>query len=382
MTKEKDLYAILGVPRTASTEEIKKAYRKLARKYHPDLNPGDKEAEERFKDISEAHDILTDPEKRKLYDEFGMAGVQQGFDAEQARAWREQAAGARAWGGRFGAGGFEGFGGYSSFEDIFSDIFGRAAGGGFAGTAPLHGADIEQEVEIGLLDALRGTSLTLQLARPAACGDCGGSGVDASSVRTCPECGGSGRVQGARGPVRFTRTCARCSGTGQVGARACATCQGEGYVTRSERLTARIPPGVDTGSRVRIAGKGAPGRHGGQPGDLYLLIRVRPHPLIERRGDDLYMDLPITIGEAILGATVTVPTPDGSVKVRIPPGSHSGRRLRVRGHGAPQLKGKEKGDLYLRLQIRLPDSIDDKVREAAREIDKAYRRDVRADLRL
>lgn len=383
--KEKDLYAALGIARTASGDEIKKTYRKLARKHHPDVNPGNRAAEERFKEISEAFEILSDPEKRKLYDEFGMVGVQAGFDPSQARAYREQA---EAWrsggaGGFAGAGGSAGprggFAGYSNFEDLFGDIFRGAEG---VREQPAHGQDIESEFEIGLLDALRGLSPTIALQRPEVCPTCHGSGNDPATVQTCPECNGEGRIRVGRGPVPFMRTCPRCHGTGRFSPRPCPTCEGTGQRMVTEKLTVHIPPGVDTGSRVRVAGKGAPGAAGAPAGDLYIRVKVRPHPVLERRGHDLYMDLPVTVGEAMLGASIDVPTPDASVRVRIPPRSQAGRLLRVRGHGAPQLRGTERGDLYLRLVIRIPETDTPGAAEAAKTLDAAYDRNPRVDLRL
>jgi molecular chaperone DnaJ len=360
---EKDLYAILGVPRTATQEEIKKAYRKLARRYHPDVNPGNKEAEEKFKEISEAHEILSDPEKRKLYDEFGMAGLQAGFDADRARAYEQWQRQQREFGGGFASGGF---GRFESFEDIFSDLFGEAARPG-----PRPGADLETEVEIDLLDAIRGRTMEISLQRPSACPICQGTGEDLSAASTCTECLGSGRIQAARGPVRFSRTCPRCGGTGRISTRACQNCGGTGETAQSERLQVRIPPGVDTGSRVRVAGKGTPGTYGGPPGDLYLRVRVRPHPLLERRGDDLYLNVPITVGEAVAGASITVPNPlGGALRVQVPAGSQSGKLLRIRGRGVPHLHGGGTGDLYLRLMIHVPTRDNEAVRQAARVLDE------------
>lgn len=360
---EKDLYAILGVPRNATQEEIKRAYRKLARRYHPDVNPGNKEAEEKFKEISEAHEILSDPEKRKLYDEFGMAGLQAGFDTERARAYEQWQRQQAEFGGGFGGGGF---GRFATFEDIFSDLFGEGARAGARA-----GADLESEVEIDLLDAIRGRTVEISLQPPTVCSACHGSGEDLAAATTCTECHGSGRIQAARGPVRFSRTCPRCGGSGRMSTRPCATCGGAGETVRTERLQVRIPPGIDTGSRVRVAGKGAPGAHGGPPGDLYLRVRVRPHPLLERRGDDLYMNVPITVGEAISGASVVVPSPmGGSLRVQIPPGTQSGKLLRLRGRGVPHLQGGGAGDLYLRLMVHVPTRDSEAVRQAARVLDE------------
>jgi molecular chaperone DnaJ len=368
----KNLYEQLGVSKTATSDEIKKAYRRLARKHHPDVNPGNKTAEELFKDISQAYEVLSDPEKRKLYDEFGLDALQAGFDPQRARAreqWSGPPPGADA--------GFQGgFGRYERFEDIFGDLFGE---GGHRGPQP--GADQEAEIDIDLLDAIRGTASDISINRSEPCATCDGSGYDPASVSQCPECHGTGKVQVARGPVNFSRNCPRCGGSGHIASRPCATCGGKGEASRQERLHVKIPAGVDTGSRVRVAGKGSPGRNGGPPGDLYLRIRVRPHPLLERRGDDLYLDVPITVGEAVTGASVTVPTPSGEVRVKIPPASQSGKLLRIRKRGVPKLKGGEAGDLYLRLMIHVP-SDGAAAQDAAAALDRLYPTTPRAALRL
>jgi len=369
---EKDLYAALGVSRTATAEEIKKAYRKLARKHHPDVNPGRREAEERFKVISEAYDILGDPEKRKLYDEFGMAGVQTGFDAEQARAYRDQAQARESGGPRAG------FGGYANFEDVFGDIFGEHG----VREQPARGADVESEFEIDLLDTLRGLSTTIAIQRPEVCPTCDGTGADPAGATTCPECNGQGHVRVGQGPVAFMRTCPRCHGAGRISLRPCPTCSGSGQKIVTERLNVHIPAGVDNGSRVRVAGKGRPGSAGAPAGDLYIRVKVRPHPLLERRGHDLHMDLPVTVGEALLGASIEVPTADGTVRVHVPAHSQAGRQLRVRGRGAPHLRGTERGDLYLKLVVHVPDGESAAAAEAARALDTAYSHSPRDGWRL
>jgi len=374
---ETDLYRALGVERSASADDIKKTYRKLARRYHPDVNPGNKQAEERFKEISQAYDILSDPEKRKLYDEFGMQGMQAGFDPNRARAYSEWASAQRGAGSgaeQFDAGG--GFGRYGNFEDLFGDIFGGGARGGAQ-----RGADLESTLEIGLLDAIRGVSTQIALERPEVCPTCHGSGAEPGSETACPECQGKGRVQMGKGPVSFARTCPRCGGSGRISTRPCQTCGGRGQTVNRERLTVHIPAGVDSGSRVRVAGKGAPGQHGGPAGDLYIVVQVRPHPLLERRGNDLYFNLPVTVGEAALGATVATPTPDGEVRLKVPPGSQSGRLLRIRGRGVPALKGGARGDLYARLMVQVPND-GERLRDAIGAIERGYSGDVRGGLRF
>ncbi|HWP56562.1 MAG TPA: molecular chaperone DnaJ [Candidatus Acidoferrales bacterium] len=369
---ERDFYKILGVSRTASNDEIRKAYRKLARKYHPDINPGDKDAEAKFKEISAAYDVLSDAKKRKLYDEFGEAGLAPGFDPEKARAyraWQDQAA---STGGSFS---FD----FGDLGDLFGDlggIFGRRAGARRRG--PQDGEDIEAALDIDFLDAVRGFQTTLNLQRTVACDTCRGAGSKGAAV--CPVCNGSGTQYIAQGAARLRRTCQRCFGAGQIPGESCPTCGGRGRVLRSERVTVNIPPGAETGKRIRVPGKGEGGILGGAPGDLYIVPRVREHPLLERSGRDLTMEVPITVGEAIRGGTIEVPTPVGPVKVKIPPGTQSGQRLRIPGKGVQGHGKVPAGDLYLRLMIQVPKN---GVRQDALEaLDRAYGRDIRKDLRL
>jgi molecular chaperone DnaJ len=336
----KNLYTILGVERTASAEEIKKAYRRLARAHHPDRNPGDSKAEERFKEISVAYDILADAKKRALYDEFGMEGLQAGFQPGRARAARQHAhaAGAHAytWSRPGGAGAEAG----RSFTDILNEMFsglGRQARG-------VPGADIEHPLEITLLDAIRGRSISLNLEQMNPCG--------------------------------------ACRGSGQAGSKRCPACRGTGALPKHATLSVKIPPGVDTGSRVRIAGKGEPGQFGGPPGDLYLVIAVAAHPFLERKGADLYVEVPVTVREAICGATITVPTPGGKVRVKVPPSSQSGKLLRLRGAGVTDAKTEIRGDLFIRLLVHVPTKGGDGVKEAADALERAYTGDLRRHLEL
>ena len=356
MAQERDLYAILGLSKGASADEVRKAYRKLARKFHPDLNPGDKQAEERFKDLSLANDVLSDEKKRALYDEFGMEGLQAGFDPARAREYKRWADSGHGFSFRRGAGGedagfefdFGQFGGGRrrggddrGFADILNEMFGAAAE-----EAPSpNGQDIEYPIEVDLLDALRGTRTSVTVRRPM--------------------------------------PCATCKGTGRVGRRACTTCGGTGTVETRERLSVKIPAGVGEGSRVRVAGKGGAGRNGGKPGDLYFVVRVRPHPLIHREGKDLTIEVPITVPEAVRGATIQVPTLQGRVQLKVAPGSQSGQRLRLRGKGAPDPKGGEPGDLYVRLMVQVPpgDSAG-RLADALSELERAYGEDPRARLSL
>jgi molecular chaperone DnaJ len=365
---QKDLYHALGVSRTASADDIKKAYRKLARKYHPDINPGNKAAEERFKEISFAHDVLSDLEKRKLYDEFGEAGLRPGFDAENTRAyqqWRSSSAGRAQPEPRNDRASF-------SFEDLFGDWFGSANRGREKGGAE-PGEDVEHLLDLGLLEAVRGTSRVISLQHPTPCPICRGTGGYRGRMSAvCPECGGQGQIRVGSGPVALTRACTRCGGTGRLSAGGCLRCGGSGRIITPERLTVKIPPGVDEGSRVRLSGKGAVRTPGGPAGDLYLVIHLRPHPYLERKGQDLFLELPVTVREAMSGATVTVPTPSGEVKLKIPEGSQSGQKLRLKGKGVTNDKTNTSGDLYVKLMIQLPRADDERARQAAELLESFY----------
>lgn len=376
----RDFYDILGVKKTASEEEIKKAYRKLARKWHPDVNPGKKEAEQKFKEISQAYDCLGNKEKRKLYDEFGEEGLRAGFDAEKARQYQQ-------WGSfqqqQARGGGGEPFGRYHRYEDIFGDLFGFGGGPSETG-GPMAGAgrDIEHEMTIDLLSALRGFETDLMMQKPRVCSGCNGTGNDAKApLSTCTACGGSGRLNVAQGPMAFTKACPRCKGHGQVG-RPCSQCGGSGQVMGTETIRVTIPQGVREGSKVRVAGKGEPGFHGGPPGDLYLVIHIKPHPLLRREEDNLYMDVPVTVSEAILGGTITLPTIEGAVNLKVPAGSQSGQTLKLKGKGAMNPKTKQRGDLMVKLVVKVPKTDDREIVEAIRKMDRYYEEDVRRTLRL
>jgi len=385
MATARDLYADLGVKRTATAEEIKKAYRKLARKHHPDVNPGNREAEEKFKRISFAYDALSDADKRKAYDEFGMDGLQSGFDADRAREYKRAQ---QAYAGGFGRGARD-FGGddeafaggrYSSFEDIFGDLFG-GRGEGPTQAAAQRGPDLESTLEIDLLSAIRGTTATISLTKPVECPTCHGAGVEGEGS-TCPDCNGTGQTKVGTGPLSFNRRCPRCGGSGRINRRPCSQCAGSGRIEKVERLNVKIPPGVDDGSRIRLAGKGGAGVGGAPPGDLYIVTKVRPHPRLERRGLDLTLQVPVTVGEAMHGASIDVPTPDGTVKLKVPPGSQSGTKLRLRGKGVPEMKGSGRGDLYVVLMVQVPTDGTEKVRDAVTVLEDSYARNPRDGLRL
>lgn len=379
----KDFYKILGVKKDASQDEIKKAYRKLARKWHPDINPGNKEAETKFKEISGAYDCLGNNEKRKLYDEFGEDSLHSGFDAEKAREYKKWGA-YEQQGAYSDAGGGQGFGRYESYEDIFGDIFGAGArqGRGFRSTVSSRGGDIEHEISIDLISALRGFETEFSMQGIKTCSICNGSGMDPNSkLTTCQMCGGSGRLNVAEGPIQFTKSCPQCHGHGQIG-KACSQCGGSGHVMGTERIKVVIPQGVKEGSKVRVTGKGEPGLNGGQPGDLYLIIHVKPHPFLKREGDNVLMEVPVTVGEAMAGGTITVPTIDGPINLKVPPKSQSGQSLRLKGKGAKNLKTKQKGDLMVKLIVKVPKTDDKEVLEAAEKMGKFYQEDLRKDIRL
>jgi molecular chaperone DnaJ len=386
----KDYYKILGVSKSASQDDIKKAYRKLARKWHPDINPGDEKAEQTFKDISEAYDALGSEEKRKLYDEFGAEGLQAGFDAEQAREYKKwQSFGGGAGARSRTAGGAQGFGQYQSYEDIFGDLFGFGGGGGggprgfsTGGRRTTKGRDIEHEMTIDMMSALRGFETELSMQKAKACDRCGGSGDDPnSSASTCASCGGTGRMNVGDGPMNFTKICPECGGAGQSRAT-CPQCKGSGQTVGVEKIRVTIPKGVKEGAKVRVSGKGEPGRGGGPPGDLFLVVHIKPHPLLKREGDDLHIDVPVTIHEAMAGGTATVPTLDGQVNVKIPAGSQSGRVLKLKGKGAINTRTKARGDLLARLVVRPPKTDAADALKAAETLEEYYKEDVRKDLRL
>jgi molecular chaperone DnaJ len=376
----KDFYELLGVKRDGTQEAIKKAYRKLARKYHPDINPGNKEAEQKFKEISNAYDCLSNPEKRKLYDEFGEEGLQAGFDAQKARQYRDWGSFQQAKGWRSSA---QDFGKYQSYEDVFGDLFGFGGRpSGFERAGAVAGRDIEYEMTLDLLSALKGVQTEIAMQKAVSCTKCNGSGMDlASGVSQCPSCGGSGRINVAQGPMTFTKPCPRCGGHGQTG-KPCSACGGAGQVPGTERIRVTIPPGVGEGSRVRVAGKGEPGGDASRPGDLYLILHISPHPILRRDGDDLHMDVPVTVREALAGGSITIPTVDGHLKVKVPPRSQSGQTLRLKGKGALNPKTRQRGDLLVKLVVKVPETDDQDILEAAEKMERHYRGDVRAGIRL
>ena len=351
---EKDYYAALGVTKDASAADIKKAYRKLARELHPDKNPGNTQAEARFKDVSEAYDVLSDAAKRKEYDETRSLFA--------GGAYRGGGAGGGFPGG-FAGGGTQfdpsdifGSGGTGGLGDLFGELFGNARRSTTTSTGPRRGRDVEANLQLAFDDAVRGATLPLQLTGPATCKLCHGSGAKpGTSPHTCPTCHGTGFVSRNQGAFGFSEPCRDCQGTGQIIDTPCPECGGSGVTQQTRTITVRVPSGVKDGAKLRIPGKGTPGERGGPAGDLYVTVRVGKHPLFGRKGDDLTLTLPVTFAEAALGATVRVPTLDGSVALKIPAGTPNGRTLRVRGRGT---KSKNKtGDLLVTVEVAVPQTL-------------------------
>jgi molecular chaperone DnaJ len=373
---KQDYYETLGVSRKATAKEIRTAFRKLARKYHPDLNPGDKAAEEKFKQLQEAYDVLSDTKKRQMYDQYG-------FYSENVPTG-DYGPGADAGGQHvnFDFGGFD-FGGQSAGGSTFRDLFGQFFGGGRRGGMAVEpeeepGGDLEYQIEIDFWDAVRGAVKKLQVTRLDACENCHGTGA-VGTPQTCTTCGGTGSIQQTAGKMRFNVPCSRCGGTGKL-RTACRECGGEGRVRRAETIEVRIPAGLENGGRVRVPGKGNAGTMGAHGGDLYLRVVVRPHNYFERRGNDIYTKVPVTVAEAALGAKIEVPTIDGRALVRIPPGTSSGRTLRLREKGVPNVRKGARGDQYVEIQVVVPEPTDERVRKLMKELEEIAPADPRKDL--
>jgi molecular chaperone DnaJ len=381
-TTKQDYYELLGVARKASAKDIRAAYRKLARKYHPDLNPGDKAAEEKFKQVQEAYEVLSDAKKRQMYDQFGFNVPGSGGVPPSAAGYGGAAPedihfdfGGFDFGG--GAGGAQGGG--TSFRDLFGQFF-RGANAAQAAQDHEPGTDLEYQIDIAFAEAMHGTVKKISFTRLDVCNVCHGAGVAPGDEKVCPTCGGSGQVTQVSGKMRFQITCSRCGGSGKLRTM-CRNCGGEGRVPKVEMLDVRIPPGAQTGSRVRVPARGNVGLHGGPPGDLYIILRVEPHPFFERRGDDLYTVVPVTVPEASLGAKVEVPTIDGRAQVRIPPGTGSGKKLRLREKGAPSIRQPGKrGDQIVEVQIVVPKPEDERVRNLMKELSKVDPEDPRGEI--
>jgi molecular chaperone DnaJ len=410
-TQTKDYYGTLGIKKTATQDEIRKAFRKLARKYHPDVNPGDKKAEERFKEISEANDVLSDEKKRKIFDQLGFYSDNIDPAAAEAAArggygggFPGGAGGGRGRGGAqevpfdFGGFDFSGFqsgasgrarsgaeepsGGFgSSFRDIFGGMFGQRGGAARGAQA---GTDLEYQVQVDFWTAVRGGQVKLEIERQEVCPTCKGNAT-AGGTFECPECHGSGQVTQMGGRMKFNIQCPKCGGTGKV-QNACPTCGGEGVVTRREPLEFRIKPGTRDGQRIRLAGKGNAGTGGGAPGDLYLIVKAGTHPVFHRLGDDIHVAVPVTITEAALGAKIEVPTIDthesgGRTQLRIPPGTQTGQKLRLREKGVPSAAHEgRRGDQIVEVKVAVPKIQDERSKEILRELARLNPEDPRAAL--
>jgi len=351
MANKRDYYEVLGVGRNADNDELKKAYRKLAMKHHPDKNPGDKTAEEKFKEVSEAYEVLSDPNKRRMYDQFGHAAV----------------TGAAA-----GAGAGPGFGGFGTVDpfEIFERAFGGESifesilGGGFGArtrrraTGAMRGSDLRYDLGITFEEAAFGTKKQIVVPRLDECKECKGSGAAAGSTRSaCPQCGGSGQVRMSQGFFSISRTCDRCHGTGSIVTNPCKQCRGEGRIHGRKTINVTIPAGVEMGSQLKIAGEGEAGTRGGPPGNLYIFLNVEPHPIFDRHGDDLLCEVPITISLAALGGTIEVPTLNGKARLKVPPGTQSGKIFRLRGKGIQNLHGYGRGDQHVRVVVETPQKL-------------------------
>ncbi|MCC8161370.1 MAG: molecular chaperone DnaJ [Oscillospiraceae bacterium] len=358
MADKRDYYEVLGVQKGASDDEIKKAFRKQSKKYHPDLNPGNKEAEEKFKEVNEAYQVLSDKEKRSRYDQFGHAGVDPNYGAG-------------------GSGGFNGAG--FDFGDIFGDIFGGGGFGGFGGgsrrNGPRRGNDIRQVIDITFEEAAFGCSKKLNIQTQDKCDSCGGSGArKGTTAESCAHCRGTGRVQTQQrtilGYMTTETTCPQCHGEGKIIKEPCRDCRGTGKVRKSKTIEVQIPAGIDNGQTIQLSGRGEAGDKGGPSGDLLLTVRVRPHSIFKRNGNDVFIDMPITFVQAALGATVQVPTLDGLVELNIPEGTQTGSRFRMKGKGITVLRSKTRGDQYVTVTVEVPRNLTPRQKEILRDFDE------------
>lgn len=361
MAEEKrDYYEVLGLQKGASEEEIKKAFKAMARKYHPDLHPGDKEAETKFKEVNEAYGVLSDADKRARYDQFGHAGVDPNFA---------------------GAGGADGFGGFGDMGDIFESIFGGFGGFSSGGrsaasnaNAPRRGGDIHTDVRISFMEACQGVKKTISFAHMDACPQCHGTGADSNTKKqTCPECNGRGSVKTNQrtpfGVISSTRPCSRCGGRGEIVTNPCSKCKGSGRIRNTANLELNIPAGINDSETIRISGKGDAGLNGGPAGDVYVTVQMQSHTLFERDGSDIYCDIPITYAQAVLGAEITVPTIDGDVKYEIPEGTQSGTKFRLRGKGVKMLRRDARGDQYVTVTVEVPKKLTKKQKDLLKDFD-------------
>lgn len=353
MADKRDYYDVLGVSRNASDAEIKKAYRRLAMKYHPDRNPDDQEAIDKFKEVQNAYDVLSDERKRSAYDQFGHAGVEGGA-------------------GGFGGGGF----GPGGLGDIFDSVFGDIFGGGRGGERVFRGADLRYDLELSLEEAVAGTTVKIRIPRHVHCHVCNGSGAKkGSNPVNCPTCNGMGQVRMQQGFFSVQQTCPQCRGKGKIVNDPCTTCHGDGRVRENRTVSVKIPPGVDSGDRIRLNGEGEAGENNGPPGDLYVHIRVREHPIFTRDGTDLHCDVPISITTAALGGELEVPTLDGKVKLKVPPETQSGKLFRLRGKGVRSVRNSSVGDLICRVVVETPVKLNKQQKELLREFEETMDED-------
>ena len=367
---KRDYYEILGLKKNATSAELKKAFRKLARKYHPDVNPNDKASEQKFKEMNEAYEVLSDPKKRKQYDQFGHAAFEQGFGQGPGAGG---GSGFEGFGGQ-GTGGFQGRG----FEDIFGNLFGGRTAGPLG---PQKGEDITYTVEVELEDAIFGRAMQVDLQREVSCIACGGSGAQpGTKPRMCATCQGTGNVAQGRGFMQFSQTCPSCRGEGTINPNPCRNCGGSGLTPKSEKINVKIPAGVDNGSKVRMAGMGSPGVNGGPPGDVYIITRVRPHHYFERKGDNLYSEAKVTVKEAALGEKIEIPTVDGLVMLSMPPGIQTGQQLKLKGKGVPHFGGAGVGDHYVTVHVVTPTNVNEKGKELLRELERLHPENPRQDI--
>lgn len=365
---KRDYYEVLGLKKGASDDEIKKAFRKMAMKYHPDRNPGDKNAEEQFKQINEAYSVLSDPDKKSKYDRFGHAGVDPNA----------------GFGGEGGFGGFGGFGGAGGFEDIF-DMFGGMFGGGGGSrqrrrNGPMKGNDLQKAMTITFEEAAFGTKKEIQISKYVECATCKGSGAEpGTSKKSCPKCGGTGEIRTTQktpfGTFQSSSPCPDCGGTGQINEHPCRDCGGTGKVRKNVTISVDIPAGVDNDSVISIKGQGEPGSNGGPNGDLYVVLTVKPHKFFERKGQDLWLEIPITFDQAALGDDITVPTLEGKVSYKVPPGTQPNTVFRLRGKGIKSLRSSRKGDLYVRVILEVPTKLNGKQKKAIQNMAKEVRHD-------
>lgn len=344
--EEKDYYKILGVSRDASPEDVKKAFRRLVHQYHPDKHKGDREVEEKFKKINEAYEVLKDPKKRGQYDRFGYAG--------QGTGYGESGFGAADFG--------------ADFQDIFGDVFSEFFGGRRRGPSPERGMDLRYDLDISFDEAAFGTEKSVKVPKAETCGDCSGSGArPGTQPVVCPNCRGAGQVRYQQGFFAVSRPCSACAGTGKVVSDPCPKCTGSGRVHVTKNITVKVPPGVDSGSRLRISGEGEAGRRGGPPGDLYIILRVKPHPIFKRHNDDIICEVPIGFPQAALGAEIEVPTIEGEAKLKIPAGTQSGKVFRLRHKGIASLHTGTRGDQQVVVRVETPTKLSDRQKEILEE---------------